>query len=62
MTKEAAKWRTHVERRLKGAGVSVKALPTGQTRIEGQHYSLVVSDLLRISYSQLQTLCHEARA
>jgi hypothetical protein len=55
--KDSNKWRHHVERSLKQAGVKVKALPTGQTRIEGDHFAMTVSDLCRISYSQLQTLC-----
>lgn len=51
------RWRQHVARSLKRAGVNVKTLPTGQSRIEGSYYAITVSNLCRINYSQLQTLC-----
>jgi hypothetical protein len=51
------RWRQHVARSLKRAGVNVKTLPTGQSRIEGNHYAITVSDLCRINFTQLQTLC-----
>lgn len=55
--KDSNKWRHHVERSLKRAGVKVEALPTGQTRIKASNFAMTVSDLCRISYSQLETLC-----
>lgn len=54
---DTERWRSHVKQSLKRAGVQVIDLPTGQKRIEGDHYSITVADLCRISFAQLKTLC-----
>lgn len=50
-------WRSHVKRELKRAGLQVFELPSGQKRIEGDHFAMTISDLSRISFAQLQTIC-----
>ena len=54
---DSDRWRCHVKRELKRAGLQVVELPSGQKRIEGDHFNITVGDLCRISFLQLQTLC-----
>ena len=51
------RWRLHVEKQLRLAGVPVLKLATGQTRISGKHCTVTVYDLTHVGRDQLEVLC-----
>ena len=51
------RWRLHVEKQLRLAGVPIAKLSTGQTRISGKHCTVTVYDLTHVGRDQLEVLC-----